>query len=297
MKSIRYIHACDKGFTVTELVVVSFLGLLMLALTMSATLSNRRLYKYDLVRTKVNQNLRSALDIIGIDVREAGENLPSTFPAIEVINGSSGAPDQLIIRRNLLDESFNFCQAIAASSNNTQIIVADNSLTTQGCDKTSNATAYTNWSAYRTAHNGAVDAYAYDRVAHLGEFIRFTAEVNNSTQYQITKSAGTWAHGYAVGSANLYVLEEWKYRISNNTLQIIVNQDTANTLDVVDNVNDFQVTARLQNGTTQNAFSVTDSWSSLESLEVSITGRDTYAKSNVQRTLTSRFFPRNILSN
>lgn len=297
MKSIRFILACDKGFTITELLVVSFLGLIMLALTLSATISNRRLYKYDLVRTKTNQNLRSALDIIGIDVREAGENLPSTFPAIEIINGGSGAPDQLIIRRNLLDESFNFCQAIAASSNNTQIIVADNSITTQGCDKTSNATAYGNWSAHLAANSNSVNAYAYDRVARLGEFIRFTGVVNNSTQYQITRSSGTWTNAYAVGSANLYVLEEWKYRILNNTLQIIVDQDTANALDVVDNVNNFQVIARLQSGATQNSFGVTDNWSTLESLEISISGLDSYEGSNIQRTLSSRFFPRNILSN
>src|SRR5690606_6020349 len=75
----RSILASDKGFTLVELLVTSFLGLIMLALTLSATTSNRRLYKYDLVRTRINQNMRSALDIMGIDVRQAGENLFSTF--------------------------------------------------------------------------------------------------------------------------------------------------------------------------------------------------------------------------
>lgn len=293
----RSLLVCDKGFTLTELLVVSFLGLTMLAMTLSATSSNRRLFKHDLVRTRINQNLRSALDIIGIDVRESGENLPSTFPAVEIINGSAGAGDELIVRRNLLDEVFNVCQAITALSTNTNITVADNALTTPGCDKTSNATGYSNWQSYRTAHSGTVKAYIYDRVARVGEFFNYVNEQSTSSAYTIIRSAGTWAHAYPVASSSVYVLEEWRYRLQNGVIQIITDQDTANPLDVVDGVSGFQVTAYMQDSTTKTSFAVTDTWTQIRSIDVSLSAQDSFEGQAMNKTVSAQFFPRNILSN
>ncbi|MBX7145463.1 MAG: prepilin-type N-terminal cleavage/methylation domain-containing protein [Oligoflexia bacterium] len=293
----QFLHGYDKGFTLTELLVVSFLGLSMLALTLSTTASNRRLYKHDLIRTKINQNLRVGLDILGIDIREAGENLPPTFPAVELINGAGSAPDELIVRRNLLDEVFNVCQAITALSTNTNITVADNTLTTPGCDKTSNATGFSNWQAHRTAHSGSVKAYIFDRVAHVGEFFDYIGEQSTSNAYTINRAPGTWAHSFPVSSSSIYVLEEWRYRLQNGVVQIISNQDTANPLDVVDGVSGFQVTAYMQDSSTKTSFGVTDTWTQIRALDISITGQASFEGQNMSKTVSAQFFPRNILSN
>lgn len=280
--------------------VTSFLGLLMLALTLSATTSNRRLFKYDLTRTKINQNMRSALDIMGMDVRQAGENLFPTFPAIEIVNGAAGVPDELVVRRNLLDEVFNVCGAIAAGSGNANIIVADNGSAQAGCDKTSNLTSYNSWSAKRLADGGAthvIKAYMYNRSTKLGEFFNYTGESSTSTQYKLTRGAGTWANAYPVGSSSLYVLEEWRYRVRENVLQIVTDQDTANPLNVVDGVQDFQVTALMQDGSTKTTFIPGDDWSKLKALRISVTGTETVQGEALTRTLSADFFPRNILSN
>ena len=85
-----------------ELIVSAGIGLGLLAATAGVVMSNRGLFNVDMVRTKLNQNLRSSLDIVGMNVREAGENLPGAFPAVELIDGGAG-PDHLILRRNLLD--------------------------------------------------------------------------------------------------------------------------------------------------------------------------------------------------
>jgi Tfp pilus assembly protein PilW len=289
--------ASDSGFTITELLVVSFLGLLMLALTLSATMSNRQLYRYDLVRTRINQNLRSALDIIGIDVREAGENLPSTFPAVEIIDGTAGAPDELIVRRNLVDEVFNVCVQIASGSGNTDVIVADDTLTVPGCDTTSNLTALTNWSAYRLAEGGTVKGYVYDRVNHVGEFFDLVDEQNNGSNFRIVRAAGNWTNTYPVGASSIYILEEWRYRLQNGVLQIVTDQDTANPLDVVTDLTDFQVLATMQDTTTMNSFAVTDDWTEIATLQILLTGQDTIKGEVFSRTVSARFFPRNILSN
>lgn len=280
--------------------MTSFLGLIMLALTLSATTSNRRLYKYDLVRTKINQNMRSALDIMGMDVRQAGENLFPTFPAIEIVNGAAGAPDELVIRRNLLDEVFNLCQALAAGSGNATIFVADNASVQPGCDKTSNATNYSAWNAKRMADGGAshiIDAYIYNRATKLGEYFKYTSESSTATQYKLTRGSGSWANAYTVGSSSLYVLEEWRYRVRNNVLQIVTNQDTANPLNVVDGVQNFQVSALMQDGTTKTTYIPGDDWSLLKAIRISVTGTDTVQGKPVTRTLSADFFPRNILSN
>ncbi len=287
-----------RGFTLIELLVTSFLGLLLLALTLSATTSNRRLYKYDLVRTRINQNLRSALDIMGMDIRQAGENLFSTFPAIEITDGGAGAPDQLVIRRNTVDEVFNFCQSISAGSGNTTVIVADNAQAQSGCDKTSNTTSYNKWSATRLADAAHVlRIFAYNRSTKLGEYFNYSAESSTGSQYLLTRSGGSWQNTYNVGSSSLYILEEWRYRVQNGVLQIIVNQDNANPLNVVDGINDFQVQALMQDGTTRTSFIPGDDWSKIKAIRISINGQDTALGEALVRTLSADFLPRNILSN
>ena len=72
MKSIRSIASCNKGFTLIELLVSSSLGLLLIALVMASVLANRQLFKQDMVRTRTNENIRGALDIVGTDIRLGG---------------------------------------------------------------------------------------------------------------------------------------------------------------------------------------------------------------------------------
>jgi hypothetical protein len=271
--------------------------MLMLALTLSATMSNRGLFRYDLVRTRINQNLRSALDIMGIDIREAGENLPSTFPAVELIDGTAGNFDELIVRRNLIDEVFNVCVQITAASGTTNMVVADNSLTLPGCDTASNLSALNNWSAYRTNTGGSVKGYIYNRVSRIGEFFDFVGEQNNSNDFQIVRSAGTWANTYPVGASSIYLLEEWRYRLVNGVLQIITDQDTTNPIAVANELTNLDIQIAMQDATVLTAFAATDDWTDIASIEVSLTGSATVATDPVSRTVSARFFPRNILSN
>lgn len=290
-------RASDSGFTLVELMVTSFLGLIMLAMMLSATTSNRRLYKYDLVRTRINQNMRSALDIMGMDVRQAGENLFSTFPAIELVNGTSGAPDELVIRRNTLDEVFNICQQISSGSGNATVYVADNGQAQPGCDTTSNLNSYNRWHNTRVAGGGTIKAYVYNRSTKLGEFFNYSGENSTVSQYTLTRSGGTWTNTYDVGASSIYVLEEWRYRVRDNVLQIVTNQDSVNPLNVVDGVNDFQVSIPMQDGTTKSTFIPGDDWSKIKALEISMTGQDRAQGETLNRTVTAQFFPRNILSN
>src|SRR5690606_12792998 len=121
---------CNSGFTLVELMVAAGIGLGLLAATAGVVLSNRGLFNIDMVRTRLNQNLRSSLDIIGMNVREAGENLPGSFPAVELINGND-EPDELVLRRNLVDEVLKLCVVIDIGTAAPFIFAIPG--TTQGC--------------------------------------------------------------------------------------------------------------------------------------------------------------------
>ena len=165
---IRSFASSDSGFTLLELLVTTVLGLLLIALILGTITANRRLYKEDIVRTKVNQNLRGAMDIIGSDIRLAGENLGPTFPAIQLTNGTAGGPDTLILRRNLLPEVLQVCVALTAGSTaKLQFAIPG---TTAGCIYSGETTAYNSWRSYRLANQNSVDSFVWNVCAKIGEF-------------------------------------------------------------------------------------------------------------------------------
>ena len=102
--SKRSTRNSTEGVTLVELLLAITIGTFILTVILTITLANRNLYNADETRTQVNQNLRSAMAIVGNDVRIAGERLsPRTnvgLPAVEVVGGT-----QLIMRRNLLDDT------------------------------------------------------------------------------------------------------------------------------------------------------------------------------------------------
>ena len=293
--------AVARGFTVLELLVTSALGLLILALAINATLTNRSTLGKDQIRVQLGQNLRGAMDIIGTDLRVGGENLSSGFPALEVSAGSGTTPDTLYVRRNLLDETLPVCVAITAGSATATIVVA-NSSTAAGCVYASRTHDFNSWKSYRTAKGGTVNAYIFDTVTKKGEFFKYTGESDSGSVYSLTRQSGTWTNSYSYTSGSspsswLYILEEWQYRVENALLQVVQNRDTANALNVMFGVTNFQVLMLMQDGTTMTSFASTDSWPDIKEVQVDLTATDRYRNDTLTATLTGKYFPRNILSN
>ncbi len=290
---IRSFASSDRGFTLLELLVTTVLGLLLVVLILGTITANRRLYKEDIVRTKVNQNLRGAMDIIGADIRLAGENLGPTFPAIQLVNGAAGGPDTLVLRRNLVPEVLQVCVALSAGSTAALRFAIPG--TTAGCIYSGETTAYNSWRSYRLANQNSVDSFVWNVSAKVGEFFRYTGETDSGTGYSITRS-GAWSNAYPVAAA-AYLLEEWRFAVSGDVLQLVRNQDDENTVNLAFEVQDFQVRVLMQDGTIKTSFTTNDSWTTISSLEVVLSSSDTFQREDLTRTLTSRFFPRNILSN
>lgn len=277
--------------------MVSFMSALLLTTVLSASMAYRNVLGKDIARTRLNQNLRGSLDIVGIDARVAGENLPSTFPAVELVNGTGSNPDTLTARRNLLNEVLPVCLTINAGTSTSQIYFAVTG-NVAGCVYSGQTANYNAWRNYRISQGGTTTGFIYNTTTKLGEFFTFASETDTGTQYFLTRSGGgAWANSYPLGGAAIYILEEWQYRMQSGTLQLVQNRDTTNPFNVAFDMTQFQVSISMQDGTTRTSFTTADNWTQITALVASLTGDERYNGQVISRTLSSSFFPRNILSN
>jgi hypothetical protein len=286
----------QRGFGLFELLVSSFLGLLVLSLSLGVLESLRSSFKHDIARTKVNQNLRSALDIMGLNLRQAGEALPDFFPAVILTNGTS---DELIIRRNLYEnEILNVCQQLNSGTSNASILFAHN-VVTPACAYNINLRPYkTVWDQHRISEGGTAKAFIYNRVSRRGEFFTYTGSSDTGTQMAINRAAGSWSNTYPSdgNSAAMYLVEEYKFMVQNNVLQIIRNEDTINALNVVDGISNFQVEVVMNDNSVMSAFGASDTWPDIQFLRISLTGKDKFGERQIENTVIANYFPRNVLS-
>lgn len=294
--SVNLSNSGSGGFTLPELMVAMFLSLVVGALMLSSTLANKQAYNYDLKRIMLDQNLRSGMDILGGAVRVAGENLPTSFPAIEIVNGSGADPDELIIRRNLLDEVLSVCSPIVATSGALQVYFAVGGATTSACTYSGQTHNYTTWSAYRSSKGGNVRAFIYDVAAKQGEFFNYTNEGTTGSSYYILRSGGGWTYSYPTASSSVYLLEEWRIKLNSGILSIEENGIPSAPKNIISGVSNLQVSAFMSDGAVKTSFLRTDDWSEIEAIELTLSASTTYKKKPLNRALTTRFFPRNILS-
>jgi hypothetical protein len=296
LDSLKHNLRSCKGFSIAEMLVASFIGLMFTGVLLGMTTVNRNVMGKDNARTGLNQNLRGALDLVGADIRVAGENLGSIFPAVELTNGASGAPDQLTLRRNLLDEVLPLCTAITGGSGTTSIYFAIPG-TVSGCVYSGHTHNYNSWRTYRLAQpSTSTLAYIYDSSAKLGEFFTYTNEVDTGTSYYLVRTAGTWSRSYPTASTTIYILEQWRFSMSSGILQLVINNDTTNTLDVSFGLTDFQARIKKQDDTFVNSFTTADNWTQIKAVEVTLSGSDTFGGNTLSKTMVGEFFPRNILS-
>ena len=291
------------GFTLVELLVGTLVGLAITGGALTLALSGRRIYQTDQNRTSVNQNLRAGMDLLGTDLRQAGERIPADVPAVEISSGSGGAPDTLLLRRNLIDAVLPVCAGITAGSNAAQVFVADRGPSPPtGCAPVPDQDAdgwpdnMGAWKSYRQANSGRVLAFIYNPVGKYGEFFTYDSEDNAACSIH-RASAGNWAHSYGVAEqCRVYILEERTYRLSGDLLQLVINGDTGNPMNLVCEVTDFQARAVMRDGTVLESLGAADAWSNLLSVEVTLRGQASFSGRTLVRSLSARYFPRNVLS-
>jgi type IV pilus assembly protein PilW len=283
------------------LVAILLSGIVATA-ALSMMLSSRNLYASDRGRTDLNQNLRIGADLVGIDVREAGQRLPADFPAIEIVDGGVG-PDSLVLRRNLLDAVLPLCASIVSGTPVATVQIADAGASPPpGCAPTLDGDAdgwpdnVGEWRAYRDSVGGAVSIYVFGPVTGLGEFVRYDGD-GGTPEFLAVSAAAPWQNSYDVDEqCRVYVVEERRFELAGDRLQLVINGDVAGAISLVDNMIDFRAGATLDDGTVRTAFGPADAWADLLSIDVVLSGEVLAERRVIRKAVAGRFFPRNVLS-
>ena len=294
MKSKPSIHNSDRGFTLLELIVASSLGLLIVAMALASTSSMRNLYLHDTTRVRLNEDLRGTMDVIGQNIRIAGEGFGSSFPAIMIVD--NGDFDELILRRKILTDVLRVCIPIPSGSA-IDVTFADNTLSPlpQGCAVTDNQSKFTAWEAYRESQPGNQTlAYLFDGDSE-GEWFYHVMSNQGASALSISSGSGSWSHEYPVNAA-AYVMEQWHFRVVDGTLQLTIDNQ-AEPFNVAFGISEFQIEATLQDGSTQTSLDEDDDWTQLRAISVNMTGEEQYRGKTIERSVLATFFPRNVLSN
>jgi type IV pilus assembly protein PilW len=306
MRSRRYSPGSTDGFSLIELLVALSVASVLAGATLLIALSSRKMFETDRHRTTVNQNLRAGIDLLGIDIRQAGERLPFDAPAVTIVDGGSGAPDQLVLRRNMLDYVLPLCKDILAGSAADSVFIARKKLPgsgkiPQGCipvpdeDGDGWPDNLQAWKAYRQANGGSIMAYIHNPITDQGEFFVYDDE-DNSTFHLHKANVANWTYSYPTNQdPRIYILDQREFRLDNDVLQCIVNGDTANALNLVNRMRDFQIRAIFKDGTVTSSMSGKQ-WTDLETIEVMLVGGESFQQREIDRTVVTRFFPRNVLS-
>ncbi|MCP3982235.1 MAG: prepilin-type cleavage/methylation domain-containing protein [bacterium] len=283
--------------------IVSLVG----GAALTLALSGRAAFELDQARNDLQQNLRAGMDFLVTDVRVAGQRLPQDFTVVEIVDGSAGAPDQLIVRRNKLATVLRVCADISAGSGDKKIFVAQTlAPITPGCsvvddDADGWPENLQDWKEYREARVGAgnpITAYIYNPASQVGEFFEYAAEhATLGYRVQLGAAPHTWANEYLVTeNSRLYFLEERTYEIQDGVLQMIEDGDAANPVRLVDDVTDFQVRALFQDGSSQDAFGAGDDWTDLRAIEVTLASAVEHRNHMLAKSWTNEILPRNVIS-
>lgn len=297
----------SRGFTLIELMVALVITMIIMAAATSVTLQVRNLFLLDQARTTVNQNLRGGMEVVAADVRQAGERLPSDLliphrvPPLQIIDGASGASDELILTRNVLDAVLPVCTSIHAGSSTNVVKIADaNPNPPTGCAPVpdNNGDGWPDnlgaWHDYRVANGGSVRAYIYDPVTGNGEY--FTYDLDDASTYHIHRASGSWQYSYpANDKPQVYMLDQRAYFLYGNRLRQEV--DAQSDYDVTTDITNFQAEAIMQDGSVLTSFGPGDDWLNVKAVQVTLNAQHaTVTGKNHSDSLSMQLFPRNILS-
>lgn len=250
----RSLFSSDGGFTLIELLIAMAISAIVLSLALFGSLLNRQIYLKDQARNEVAQTLRLPLDIIGNDIKQAGEGIGTSDPNFPVILLAT-EPTQLIMRRQLIQTSLPVCRDITAGTSDAVVVMDQNSGSPLvGCEVGSLTDSDSDgwpdswddlerWRDYRSTQGGSIRAFIYNGNGQ-GEFFTYDTEdafdaganevaspttAGTDIEYvSIGPSNASWTNSYlADSSSRIYLIEERRYQLeeTDEILQLVINDD------------------------------------------------------------------------
>ncbi len=324
----------NKGATLSELLLGTLIASTVISLAAMSFSWLRQMYVKDQQRNDVNQTLRSVFEIVGSDVRQAGEGFAQdpNFPSIVITENSGNS--EISIRRSLLTTSLPVCRQIVSGTSD-NVLVVDDTSSIAGCDLIDDDNngwpdSLQTWKDYRLSNGTTIRAFIYDGAGN-GEFFKYYGEETfQADGSAVTPSPGavasgslntnnhTWQNTYGNNSASrIYLIEERRYRLQGDTLQLVINDDVTQTSSVVGNLETFNVIAHIQQDLLNNSYreytctvippvdstSCSGSlvyayaWSQIKFIEIKPKALiyDNYS-SSIKAEQSQKVFPRNVLN-
>lgn len=90
----------ESGFSLIEVTVAALLTVGLMGVVFNLLNRNQQVFVTESSVTDMNENMRTAVDLLTRDVQSAGMGLPRTpgsFAAVFYLNGANGAPDSILI--------------------------------------------------------------------------------------------------------------------------------------------------------------------------------------------------------
>jgi len=297
----------NKGFTLVELLVTTLISAIILGASLSLIVDQRKQFVTDQTRTQVSQNLRTGMDLIGADVKRAGEGLEKDKkqPVIVLIdendtNNYSDA-DELILQRKIIPEKLAVCEEVAIGASSITVSIASGSGLCNFSD--GDADGFTDqlrsFREHRCEEDGTAGciattpddceedddectwAYIYNTDKNYGEFFQYAFEDIDSTDPKLNRiylgGSSSLDLNYPVAdNPEIYLLEEQKYRLIDGVLELVVNQQDDEPLRLINQVQNFEVTIQASvpygspsfNPDRFNPIGVTPPWKNIEHIEV-----------------------------
>lgn len=312
-----------EGFSLVELLVAMAVMGIIASLLVPLVLTSRQAVQADQIRVGVNQQLRSASDLMGADIRTAGERFPSRsalqLQPIEIVKGTGGDPDEVVLRRNLWEGTLPLCQQNLGGNNQNVTVAAPPS-------------PNSSWNAYpeciqpylqndwprnlweinelaaEIGDNGVLRGYMWNPAlndgAGAGEFFSFEVPPasgpgqGQGQNRQLRRvGGGSWQHTHRQEEfPRIYILEERRYRLQDNVLELVINGDEDGALRAVSGITALTAQYILDDDSVVDALPANMGWRNIRGVSVRLTSAEEQGREGTERTLASTFFPRNVLS-
>lgn len=304
-----------RGFSLVELLVALVVMGIVLALLTPLVFGARNMVQSDQLRTSALQSVRGGSDLIGSDIRMAGERFPRTaalqLSPIVIVPGEDGESDEIILRRNLWDSTLPSCENTVQGTQQNIRVVRDtgwlNSPQGQNHPECGQPVGSDGWPvnlsqvralADTIGTDGHLRGYLFDPANQRGEFITFFVPANADNTGQIRRNpAPGLQFSYPLGNRpRIYILSERHYRVRDDVLELLVEGDVDNPLRVSADITRLEARFELEDGSLVAELPAGTTWRDIRSVQLTLVARSAYGPDAVERELTSRFFPRNILS-
>jgi len=270
----------EKGFSLLELLVAAALTVGLLGGAFALVNRNQQVFVTESGVTDMNQNVRTAVDLLTRDIQCAGMGLPvgaGNFAAIYYKNGANNTPDSIIMLNG--DPSAPFATIDSNLTTGTEIAVSTPSDVVRTGSGSSTQFTYT---SYDKKTKPLYKAYSSDPRLYMvyddTRAMLFPLQSNGivtgegaseriKLQYDSSKyknpaslfgtTIGLGEPNYSDG-ANVAVIESTvAYRLDTNTGELLRSDDFQNWYAVARGIIDFQVRYRILRRTEDNAIEET----------------------------------------